>query len=124
MQDAFLAIWERWGRVSRLEDPTGYLYRTAMNTFRSRARRAALAVRKRLLLAPSVEPFSEIDEREDLLHALADLTPRQRAAFVLMDGLDYSSEEAAQALGVTPGTVRGLASRARAALRPKFSGSG
>jgi RNA polymerase sigma factor (sigma-70 family) len=81
-------------------------------------------VRKRLLLAPSVEPFSEIDEREDLLHALADLTPRQRAAFVLMDGLDYSSEEAAQALGVTPGTVRGLASRARAALRPKFSGSG
>jgi RNA polymerase sigma-70 factor (ECF subfamily) len=25
MQDAFLALWERWDRVGTLEDPTGYL---------------------------------------------------------------------------------------------------
>ncbi len=24
MQDAFLALWERWDRVSALESPTGY----------------------------------------------------------------------------------------------------
>jgi RNA polymerase sigma-70 factor (ECF subfamily) len=119
MQDAFLAIWERWERVSGMANPTGYLYRTAMNVFRSRARRTALALRKRLLLAPSVEPFSEIEERADLIRALAELTPRQRAALVLTDGLGYSSEEAGQALGITAGTVRGLASRARGALGPR-----
>src|SRR5437773_9715963 len=52
-QDAFLALWERWDRVSGLEDPTGYLYRTAMNGFRKRRRRAALAVRHVLHLAPA-----------------------------------------------------------------------
>jgi DNA-directed RNA polymerase specialized sigma24 family protein len=31
MQEAFLKLWERWDRVSGLEDPVGYLYRTAMN---------------------------------------------------------------------------------------------
>jgi RNA polymerase sigma-70 factor (ECF subfamily) len=25
MQDAFLRLWERWGRVSGLDDPSGYL---------------------------------------------------------------------------------------------------
>ena len=45
-QDAFLALWERWDHVSSLEDPTGYLYRTAMNVFRKRYRRAKLAIRR------------------------------------------------------------------------------
>ena len=26
MQEAFLKLWERWDRVSGLEDPVGYLY--------------------------------------------------------------------------------------------------
>jgi len=39
-QDAFLALWERWDRVATLDDPTGYLNRTAMNLFRKRYRRA------------------------------------------------------------------------------------
>ena len=117
MQDAFLALWERWDRVGSLDDPTAYLYRTAMNVFRKRRRRAALAVRRALSLAPDPVPFGEIDERLDVVAALGDLTPRQRAALVLTDVMDYSSEEAGRALGVTAGTVRGLASRARERLR-------
>lgn len=45
MQDAFVAIWERWDRVGPMDDPTGYLYRTAMNRHRSGRRRAARAAR-------------------------------------------------------------------------------
>ena len=30
-QDAFLKVWERWDRVGGIEDPAGYLFRTAMN---------------------------------------------------------------------------------------------
>jgi RNA polymerase sigma-70 factor (ECF subfamily) len=117
MQDAFLALWERWERVAGMTDPTGYLYRTAMNVFRKRSRRAALALRRALAFAPDRAPFSEVDEHQDVVAALAALTPRQRAAVVLTDVLDFSSEEAGRALGVSAGTVRGLASRARANLR-------
>ncbi|MGZ8570629.1 MAG: RNA polymerase sigma factor [Actinomycetota bacterium] len=117
MQDAFLALWERWERVGALQDPTGYLYRTAMNVFRSRRRRVALALRRELSLGPDPAPFEEIDEQLDVVAALADLSPRQRAALVLTDVMDYSSEEAGRALGVTAGTVRSLASRARESLR-------
>ena len=46
MQDAFGAVWERWDRVSVMDEPTGYLYRTAMNRFRSRLRRASRAARR------------------------------------------------------------------------------
>ena len=117
MQDAFLALWERWDRISEMDDPTGYLYRTAMNVFRKRSRRASLALRRTLSLASDPLPFSEIDEQQDIVAALAELTPRRRAALVLTDVMDYSSEEAGRALGVTAGTVRGLASRARETLR-------
>lgn len=117
MQDAFLALWERWDRVGAIDDPTAYLYRTAMNVFRRRSRRAALALRRALSPAPDPTPFAEIDEQQDVVAALAGLTPRQRAALVLTDVMDYSSEEAARALGVRAGTVRGLASRARTNLR-------
>jgi hypothetical protein len=75
MQDAFLAPWERWDRIDSIQDPTAYLYRTAMNAFRKRSRRAALAVRRALSLAPDPVPFSEIDEQQDVVAALAELTP-------------------------------------------------
>ncbi len=34
MQDAFLKLWERWDRIETIDDPTGYLFRVALNGFR------------------------------------------------------------------------------------------
>lgn len=45
MQDAFLRVWERWEHVRSLDDPRGYLFRTAMNLHRKRLPRAAVAIR-------------------------------------------------------------------------------
>jgi RNA polymerase sigma factor (sigma-70 family) len=117
MQDAFLRIWERWARVSRVPDPTGYLYRTAMNVFRSRARRAAVALRKTVRTMPPDDLLEEVEGRDAVIRAMASLTPRQRAAVVLTDVLGLTSEDAAEALGVKAVTVRVLASRGREALR-------
>ncbi|SRR6266571_2751662 len=117
MQEAFLKVWERWERVGRLEDPTGYLYRTAMNAFRSRYRRAVLAARRVVGLGPGRDAFAAADERDLVARALATLTPRQRAALVLTELLGYGSEEAGRLLGVKGVTARVLASQARAALR-------
>ena len=123
MQDAFLRLYERWDRVAGMEDPVGYLYRTAFNVVRRRSRRAALAVRRTLGLAPSTDEFAAADARHVVSQALARLTPRQRAALVLTEIMGYSSEEASRVLGVRAGTVRALASQGRAAMREVLGGS-
>ena len=117
MQDAFLRLWERWDRVSGLDDPVGYLYRTAMNLFRSRRRRVLVALRRVGRPVPADDGLAAVEDREAVVRALAPLTPGQRAAIVLIDVLGFTSEEAAAALRVRPATVRVLAARGRARLR-------
>jgi DNA-directed RNA polymerase specialized sigma24 family protein len=56
MQDAFLKLWERWDRVDRLDDPTGYLFRVALNGFRMRTRAAIRATRRLVPLASTTDP--------------------------------------------------------------------
>ena len=118
MQDAFLRLWERWDD-GRIDDPSAYLFRTAMNVFRNRYRRSALGLRKTLSIAPSEDAFATIDDRDLLVRSLRELTPDQRAAVLLTGYVGLSSEEAGQMLGMRPGTVRTLATRARAAIREK-----
>ena len=33
-QDAFLRLWERWDRVAEVEDPAGFLFKTAMKALK------------------------------------------------------------------------------------------
>jgi RNA polymerase sigma-70 factor (ECF subfamily) len=117
MQDAFMKVWERWDRVQFLENPTAYLYTTAMNAFRTRYRRALLAAKRTLAPTPSADPFDVVAAHEEALQRLGRLTQRQRAALVLTDLLGHSFEQAAKELGIKPGTVRVLVSQARAALK-------
>jgi RNA polymerase sigma-70 factor, ECF subfamily len=116
-QEAFLKVWERWDRVGAMEDPTGYLYRTAMNAFRSRVRGALAAACRVVRFREVADDFAQVDERDVVVRALGRLTRRQRAAIVLTEYLGYSTEEAATTLGVKAVTVRVLASQGRAALR-------
>lgn len=117
VQEAFLKLWERWDRFDDGDDPTGYLFRVAMNGFRMRARSSRRAAKRLITMTPPSDPFEEVDIREDVRRLLLGLTPRQRAALVLLDQYDYGSPEAANILGVRPSTVRALASQARLALR-------
>jgi DNA-directed RNA polymerase specialized sigma24 family protein len=79
-QDAFLKVWERWDRVADMEEPTGYLYRTAMNLFRKRYRRAVLALRKTVSEELRRDEFATVEDRSIVARALVGLAPRQRAA--------------------------------------------
>ena len=85
MQEAFLTLWERWDTIDRIDDPTGYLFRVALNGSRMRARAARRATRRLVAIDPSYDPFDEVDMREDVRRMLRSLTPRQRAALVLLD---------------------------------------
>jgi RNA polymerase sigma-70 factor (ECF subfamily) len=121
-QEAFLRVWQRWDRVSAMDDPAGYLFRTAMNLLRKRARRTRVAARRALGLAPRPDAFGQVDDRDALIRAMRDLTPHERAAIVLTALEEYSSREAGEMLGVADSTVRVLAARARASMRSAMEG--
>jgi len=74
-QDAFLKLWERWEQIRGLENPVGYLYRTALNLHRNRRRRAALALRRMVRAAPAPDPIAAVDARDAVIRALGALTP-------------------------------------------------
>jgi RNA polymerase sigma-70 factor (ECF subfamily) len=117
MQDAFLKLWERWDRVTAMENPVGFLYRTAMNLYRKHLRRAAIAMRKRAGLLPQDDALAAIEARDQATRLLRTLTAREREALVLTAYLGYSSEDAGRFLGIKANTVRVLATRARASLK-------
>src|SRR5262245_46787196 len=121
-QDAFLRLLERWDRVGHLEDLTGFLFKTAMNVFRNRARRASLAARRSLGIADRGDDLAAVEDRDEVIRVMRPLTSHQRAALVLTGYLGYSSEEAAQILGVRASTVRALATKGRATARATLEG--
>jgi RNA polymerase sigma-70 factor (ECF subfamily) len=116
-QEAFTRLFERWERVGEMDDPAGYLHRTAMNLFRSQYRRARLALKRAASLGPERDVFEAVEERDVATKALARLTPRQRAALVLTEALGYSGEEAGRLLGIKASTVWALTHQAREALK-------
>jgi RNA polymerase sigma-70 factor (ECF subfamily) len=122
-QEAFLRVWQRWDRVASMERPDGYLYRTAMNVLVSRRRRAASALRRlgrweRAAQTVATEGgVGAVEDRDTVARELARLPLRQRAAFVLTEGLQLSSEEAGEAMGIAASTVRVLVARARETLQ-------
>ena len=117
MQDAFLKLWERWDSIHEIGDPIGYLFRIGLNAFRMRRRRTAMSLRKVIPVTEARDPFSDAEMRTDVRALLRQLTPRQRAALLLVDLLGYPSEQAARILRVRPSTVRALATKGRRALR-------
>jgi RNA polymerase sigma-70 factor (ECF subfamily) len=118
--ESFLRVFERWDRVGVLEDPTGYVFRVAMNVFRSRYRRAALAVRRALSLAPDeTDDLGAVETHDEVIRLLRTLTPPQRAAVVLTAILDFTAEDAGRMLGIRTSSVRSLTTRARAEMKRK-----
>jgi RNA polymerase sigma factor (sigma-70 family) len=116
-QEAFVRIWERWDWVGRMDDPTGYLYRAALNGWFQVRRQAARAARRVGPAREVIDPLDRVEDRDVLARALLELPARQRAALVFTEYLGHHSAEAGRALGIRPGTVRRLSSKARAALR-------
>lgn len=82
-------------------------------------RRSAMSVRKIMPLPDARDPFVDVDMRTDVRAMLLALSPRQRAALLLVDLLGYPSDEAARVMRVTPSTVRALATKGRQALRAR-----
>jgi RNA polymerase sigma-70 factor (sigma-E family) len=110
VHDAFAKVYERWRKV---DDHGAYLRACVVNRCRDLQRR------RRLERERHPEPGRTYDElgARELLDALAALPVKQRAALVLRFYEGRSEAEVAEALGVAPGTVKSMVSRALAQLR-------
>jgi RNA polymerase sigma-70 factor (sigma-E family) len=118
-QAALARTYAVWGRVRRAEDPDAYVCKIMINLNNRRFRK------QRVLENPAeglpeqavADATGQVDQRSDLLAALRDLPPRQRAVVVLRywDGL--TEAQAAAVLGCSVGNVKSQASRALAKLR-------
>ncbi len=122
VQDAFVGLHRRWGRLRDPERAVAYLRQSTVNGARSAGRRMATAQRKQPVLEAGLsavpDPAGAVAERESVLRALATLPERQREVLVLRYYADLSEAAIAEALGISPGTVKAHASRGLAALRP------
>jgi RNA polymerase sigma-70 factor, ECF subfamily len=67
------------------------------------------------------DPSGTTDTALDVQAALRRLVPEQQAALVLVDMLGYPIADAAEALGVSQGTVKSRAARGRARLLPMLA---
>jgi RNA polymerase sigma factor (sigma-70 family) len=116
-QEAMVRVFERWDRVMSTRSPVGYLYRTAINLYRSRLRRAAVRLRRGAPETAHLDPIAEAEDRDELGRLLATLPDGQREALVLVAWLGMTNEEAGEVLGIEPVSVRVRVSRAAAAIR-------
>jgi RNA polymerase sigma factor (sigma-70 family) len=121
-QEAMARSFERWGRVSEMTSPAGYVYRTAFNLNKKRLRR----LRVRREFAGMTEPDSASDDtvgvRTEILAALARLPRSQREAFLMVEWLGFDATQAGTALGIKAVSVRGRVHRAKQTLRKELGG--
>jgi RNA polymerase sigma-70 factor (sigma-E family) len=123
VQQALVRTYLAWPRA-RERDPLAYARRTLANLRVEVWRRR----RREVLVEPSDVPergeASSADvhaERDQLVRALARLSPRQRRVVVLRHFEGLSEREVAEDLGISVGTVKSTASRSLARLRAELA---
>jgi DNA-directed RNA polymerase specialized sigma24 family protein len=109
LADALAIAWERWRRVSGMQNPAGWVYRVGQ----SRSRRYLRRPPRLPLPAEPNEPLVE----PGLPRCLDRLTDKQRVAVLLVHAYGYTEQETAQVLGISPSTVHRNAERGLAHLR-------
>lgn len=121
VMDAFCSIYVRWSSVRDMASPVGYLRVAVLNGCRSRIR-ALVRERGRAgwVEPPPVDTSSSQviaqDEAQRVTRAVRDLPHRQREVVVCRYFLELSEAETAELLGISLGSVKRHAHRARAAL--------
>ena len=109
------------GGLHRLRDPKPYLYKAVLNEARSHLRRRSVAASvdgSRLL---TLSPDSA--DSQEVLGAVLGLPPQQRAAAFLVYWAGYSTAEAAELIGVRPGTLGRYLHLARRRLKEALDGT-
>ncbi|MEU3446329.1 SigE family RNA polymerase sigma factor [Streptomyces thermolilacinus] len=119
-QETLRRMYVAWGRRlgRRIDNPAAYAQTVLVRVFLShRSRRASGEVVVAELPDGAAPAGCDPDTRVALLHALAQLAPKDRAVVVLRYWEDRSVEETAHAMNTSAAAVRTRSTRALARLR-------
>ena len=126
VQDSFVAVHARWGRLHDPDRALAYLRQSVVNRSRSHLRHLAVVRRHADREAPpepvpgADRPAHDAARRAMVLDALRRLPRRQREVLALRYYLDLSEAEIAETLGISRGAVKSHASRGASALRAEL----
>lgn len=135
VQDAFVAMHSRWAQLRDHDLALAYLRRCVVNGSRSVLRHQIVADRylsaetkAQTAHGMTTEPSAEARALEHaagdrLIAALGRLPRRQREVLTLRYYLDLSEVQIADALSISPGSVKTHAHRGLAALRSDLEGT-
>ncbi len=121
VQEALARAYERWDRVSRMDEPAGYVCRIDANLHRRKRRMRTWLPLLGERPGPA-DPIDAAESRMDLLAALATLPGDQRETVILVEMFGYDAETAARVLGIKAVSVRVRLHRARLRLREVLGG--
>lgn len=105
--EALAWAWEHWHRVSRMKNPTGFLFRVGQS--RTRQRKAPQLFVRQEWQEPWIEPA--------LGNALAALSEQQRLAVVLVHGFGWTMRDVAELTGTKVPTIQTHLDRGLSRLR-------
>src|SRR5918994_4365563 len=118
------ALVSAWSHLGALRDPDRFdawlhrlLVRSCYREAERRRRRGSVEVHVPVLEAPVADSTADFADRDQLERGFRRLDTDQRAVLVLHHYLGLSPAEAAEVLGVPPGTVRSRLHRATRAMR-------
>jgi RNA polymerase sigma-70 factor (ECF subfamily) len=122
-QECFARAYRARRRYKPDAPPSAWLHRIAVNTAISHLRRRRLArfLPLKVEQAGEDQDLSRVESRSVVELAMADLSPKLRAAVVLQYFEDRPREEIAEILGVPPGTVASRLANAMAQMRARIA---
>jgi RNA polymerase sigma-70 factor (sigma-E family) len=118
VQATAISVYVHWKRVSAAANVDAYVHRMLVHEYlqQKRLRWSRVLLLDRMPEAPA-RRGPDIEERDAVLDALAQLAKGQRAAVVLRYFADLSVEETATVLGCSTGNVKSQTARGLATLR-------
>lgn len=128
-QETFVRAWQHFDRVGAYDRPGAWLIHVATNLALQHLRRRGAPVGAAMPLDEAVHPAASdpgrrIVERDLVRETLLELSPRWRAVLVLREVHGLSGPEVAEALDMSPETVRVTLWRARAQFRAFYEQKG
>ena len=126
VQEGLVRVYVRWPRLVRHGGELAYARKAVVSAFLDHKRRRSSTERPQEAdptTSSGEDVANAVTTRADLMAALADLPPRQRACVVLRYFEDLSVADTAALLGCTEGTVKSQTSRALFSLRSMFEDS-
>ncbi len=130
-QETFVRAWQRFETLQHYEQPRAWLFRVAsnlgINHRRGRSRRGeqtAATEDIQNIVALGGDPAHRLAESDAIHRILSDLPPKQRAAVVLCDVYGLTSAEAAEALGLSHGSLKMSLWRGRERFRKDYQREG